>query len=165
MGLVFSLQAGSLGAQLQAHSLQGHAPLNLQLPVSRRVPLEGAELVAYQEQKRKEEMGALQKTPSKPSDAALAEALPTRWAEPGYTVLEGSAYMLGSCFFVVFCSLETPMKAGSLFCCLWGITTQNPRSCMSFSSVLCILLLANQPVPSTRGSYKTGQNQILHRLP
>lgn len=75
------LQAGSLGAQLQAHSLQGHAPLTLQFPVSKRVPLEGAELVAYQEQKRKEEMGALQKTPSKPSDAALAEPLPTRWAE------------------------------------------------------------------------------------
>lgn len=77
------LQAGSVGAQLQAHSLQGGAaPLTLQLPISRRVPLEGAELVAYQEQKRKEEMGALQRPAPQPSDAALAEPTPTRLAGP-----------------------------------------------------------------------------------
>lgn len=76
------VQAGSLGAQLQAHSLQGSAPLTLQLPISRRVPLEGAELVAYQEQKRKEEMGALQRPAPQPADAALAEPIPTRSAEP-----------------------------------------------------------------------------------
>ena len=71
-------QAGSLGAQLQAHSLQGQGPLTLQLPLSKRVPLEGAELTAYQEQKRKEEMGALQRAPPQASDSAMAEPLPTR---------------------------------------------------------------------------------------
>lgn len=80
--IALCLQAGSLGAQLQAHSLQGPAPLTLQLPISRRVPLEGAELVAYQEQKRKEEMGALQRPAPQPSDAALVEPTPTRLAEP-----------------------------------------------------------------------------------
>ena len=74
-----ALQAGSLGAQLQAHSLKGPGPLTLQLPISRRVPLEGAELVAFQEQKRLEEMGALQKAAApQPADATQAEALPTR---------------------------------------------------------------------------------------
>jgi len=73
------MQAGSLGAQLQAHSLKGPSPLTLQLPISKRVPLEGAELVAYQEQKRKEEMGALQRPAPQSSDAKLAEPLPTRW--------------------------------------------------------------------------------------
>ena len=76
---VAALQAGSLGAQLQAHSLKGPAPLTLQLPISRRVPLEGAELVAFQEQKRLEEMGALQKAAApQPADATQTEALPTR---------------------------------------------------------------------------------------
>ena len=74
------MQAGSLGAQLQAHSLQGSSPLTLQLPISKRVPLEGAELVAYQEQKRKDEMSALQRPAKAPqaSDITLAEPLPTR---------------------------------------------------------------------------------------
>ncbi len=72
------VQAGSLGAQLQAHSLQGSKPLTLQLPISKRVPLEGAELVAFQEQKRKEEMGALQRPAPQAPDATLAEPLPTR---------------------------------------------------------------------------------------
>lgn len=73
-------EAGSLGAQLQAHSLQGSSPLTLQLPISKRVPLEGAELVAYQEQKRKDEMSALQRPAKAPqaSDITLAEPLPTR---------------------------------------------------------------------------------------
>ena len=74
-----NVQAGSLGAQLQAHSLKGPSPLTLQLPTSNRVPLEGAELVAYQEQKRKEEMGAVQRPAPQSSDAKLAEPLPTRW--------------------------------------------------------------------------------------
>ena len=74
-----NVQAGSLGAQLQAHSLKGPSPLTLQLPISKRVPLEGAELVAYQEQKRKEEMGAVQRPAPQSSDAKLAEPLPTRW--------------------------------------------------------------------------------------
>ena len=85
------MQAGSLGAQLQAHSLQGPVPLTLQLPISRRVPLEGAELVAYQEQKRKDEMGALQRPAPQPSDAALAEPIPTRLAEPATSCDQGSA--------------------------------------------------------------------------
>ena len=74
----FCLQANSLAAQLQAHSLQGQTHLTLQLPISRRVPLEGAELVAYQEKKRKEEMGALQRPPPQPSDIGAPEPLPTR---------------------------------------------------------------------------------------
>lgn len=86
----FCLQAGSLGAQLQAHSLKGHTPLALQLPISKRVPLQGAELVAYQEQKRKEEMGALQKTPPKPSDTTLAEPLPTRLARAAWVLDQSS---------------------------------------------------------------------------
>lgn len=50
--------------------------LALQLPTSRRVPLEGAELIAYQEQKRKDEMTAQ----LQPSQAALkaSDSLPTR---------------------------------------------------------------------------------------
>jgi len=75
---VARMQAGTLGAQLQAHSLKGPSPLTLQLPISKRVPLEGAELVAYQEQKRKEEMGALQRPAPQSSDAKLLEPLPTR---------------------------------------------------------------------------------------
>ena len=73
-----AVQAGSLGAQLQAHSLKGPAPLTLQLPISKRVPLEGAELAAYQEQKRIEDLGAIQKSNSQAPDATQAEALPTR---------------------------------------------------------------------------------------
>ena len=73
-----ALQAGSLGAKLQAHSLKSPAPLTLQLPISKRVPLEGAELAAYQEQKRIEEMGAMQKSTPQAPDATQAEALPTR---------------------------------------------------------------------------------------
>ena len=72
------MQAGSLGAKLQAHSLKGPSPLTLQLPISKRVPLEGAELVAYQEQKRKEEMGAVPGPARQSSDAKLVEPLPTR---------------------------------------------------------------------------------------
>ncbi|DBA85072.1 TPA: hypothetical protein ACH3X2_005797 [Trebouxia sp. C0005] len=71
-------EAGSLGAKLQAHSLKGPSPLTLQLPISKRVPLEGAELVAYQEQKRKEEMGAVPGPARQSSDAKLVEPLPTR---------------------------------------------------------------------------------------
>lgn len=71
-------EAGSLGAQLQAHSLKGPSPLTLQLLVSKRVPLEGAELVVYQEQKRKEEMGTVQRPVPQSSDAKLVEPLPTR---------------------------------------------------------------------------------------
>ena len=85
------MQAGSLGAQLQAHTLHGPAPLILQLPISRRVPLEGAELVAYQEQKRKDEMGALQGPAPQPSDDALAGPTPTRLTEPAESSDQGSA--------------------------------------------------------------------------
>ena len=73
------LQAGSLGAQLQEHSLKGPSPLTLHLPISKRVPLAGAELVAYQEQKRKEEMGALQRPAPQASDSALADPLPSKF--------------------------------------------------------------------------------------
>ena len=71
------MQAGSLAADLQEHSTRG-VPLSLQLATSRRVPLEGAELAAYQEQKRIEEM-TLQAQPSQLTSKA-SDPLPTRQA-------------------------------------------------------------------------------------
>lgn len=73
--LASAMQAGSLAADLQEHSMRGGS-LSLQLPTSRRVPLEGAELAAYQEQKRKEEM-IVHAQPSQLTSKA-SEPLPTR---------------------------------------------------------------------------------------
>lgn len=74
-----ALQVGSLAAELQQRSIRG-GTLALQLPTSRRVPLEGAELAVYQEQKRKEEMTAQ----LQPSQAAVksSDSLPTRSDQP-----------------------------------------------------------------------------------
>ena len=67
------MQAGSLAAQVQAHQPR-HGPLTLQMQMGQRVPLEGAELAAYESQQLQDAERARQLKEKEEASAAAAAA-------------------------------------------------------------------------------------------